>query len=180
MSEDEKRGRMNENTQEYEARERAWDDQWPKGHAAAERAHAADVDAEDELKPFPEAGGTSDALEASRDAEPYMPPIDPPVLPGGRDGVHVSSGFGMSAEEEAAEGPAPVDDEDIRQQAVLTLGQDSLASQYNLNVTVHSGVVHLRGSVGTMDEADSVAETLSSLQGVREVIDDTTLDPNVT
>src|SRR5690348_17114913 len=105
---------MTETDESYAERENMWDEQWPVTDPSSRDHLSLEPDNLDEELPFPEAVGTSDAIESVRDAEPYMPPTDPPVLPGGPDGIHVATGFGVSQDEEAAHDPAPRGDEDIR------------------------------------------------------------------
>ncbi|MGI8968512.1 MAG: BON domain-containing protein [Chloroflexota bacterium] len=174
---------MNDDTEtneSYAARERQWDDQWPTSMQEDGVHGTNEPDVTNEVMPFPDVAGTMDPAEATRDAEPYMPPVDPPVLPGGRDGVTVATGFGISPEEEAQHDRRPLGDEDIRDQALLTLQQDSLSNQYNLDVRVNQGVVHLVGGLPSVDDADHITSVLGELPGVVDVIDDTTLDPTLT
>jgi hypothetical protein len=168
-----------DNTQDdYTARENMWDQAWPTTSAEATEHPLEEPDTLDAVSPFPETVGTSDPIRATRDAEPYTPPTDPPVLPGGEEGVHVATGFGFSPEEEAYHDPAPRGDEDIRAEALLTLQQDSLTSKYPLDVRVNRGVVHLRGEVPSIDDAEHAQAVLSNLSGVVDVVDDTTLAPS--
>src|SRR5947209_6056657 len=128
---------MDRNDKEYTRSENLWDQQWPAEGVDTQGEHsAAELDNADELTPFPGEVGTSDEIEAVRDAQPYTPPVDPPVLPGGREGIHVATGFGLSVDEEAAQDPPPRGDEDIREEVLLVLHQDSLASQLPLRAEV--------------------------------------------
>jgi hypothetical protein len=169
---------MDNSSEDYTARENLWDEQWPENEQST--GHASDTDDQDELTPFPNAVGTSDSLEAVRDAEPYDPPTDAPVLPGGIYGVHVATGFGESALEEAARDGTPTDDEDIRQEVVLTLRDDSLTSQLPLHAAVADGVVRLTGRVSSIDDAEYAQSLVSNVPGVQDVIDNTTVDPDAT
>lgn len=169
---------MDESTQSYASRENAWDEQWPVDDRAP-GAHAGDTDAIDELTAYPGTVGTEDPIQSARDAEPYDPPTDPPVLPGGLYGVHVATGFGASAQEEAARDNATRDDEDIRQEVTRTLQDDSLTSKYPLHAAVVDGVVRLTGRVPSADDAEYAQTLLSNVPGVVDVLDDTTFDPQV-
>jgi hypothetical protein len=166
---------MNDETETYREREDAWDQQWPEtgahGHSDAE------PDNDDEETGFPGMVGTSDPIVAVRDAEPYSPPVDPPVLPGGREGISVATGFGFSPGEEAAQDPTPRGDEDVLEQVLLTLRQDSVTSTYSLDVVVDNGVVTIRGAIGSLDEAEHAQAVVGELPGVVDVVDDTTLTP---
>jgi len=161
----------------YDSREHQWDDAWPTTDGEVRTHSSPEVDVDDEVMPFPDVAGTSDVEEAVRDAEPYVPPTDPPVLPGGYEGVHVATGFGLDAEEEAARGGEPRGDFDIQDQALLVLQQDSLTSRYDLHVHVRDGVVRIHGRVPSLDDAEHAMALLSELPGVVDVEDDTTLDP---
>lgn len=170
---------MENNEETYVERENQWDQQWPSSDAEQRSIHdpTMELDGSDEESPFPEVVGTTDVIEAVRDAEPYTPALDPPTLPGGTEGIHVATGFGLSPDEEAAELPIVRGDEDIHDQTVLALSQDSLASQYVWDVQVDQGVVHLRGGVPSVDDAEHAASLVGNLPGVVEVVDETTLDP---
>jgi hypothetical protein len=169
---------MEDTTQSYESRENLWDEQWPDdGKRNAD--HESDIDSEGELTAYPGTVGTHDPLVSARDAEPYDPPTDPPVLPGGKYGIHVATGFGESAEEEAFEDDDSRDDEDVRQEVVLTLQHDSLTSKYPLHAAVVNGVVRLTGRIPSADDAEYAQTLLSNVPGVVDVVDDTTIDPNV-
>jgi hypothetical protein len=178
---------MDSRDETYTQRENQWDEQWPDTGQEQTGHSAAELDNTDEMMPFPGEVGTSDPIAAVRDAEPYMPPIDPPVLPdnvlgGGGEGIAVATGFGVSPEEEAYEdrfssSPLPRSDADIEDEATLLLRQDSLTSTLPLRVQVENGVVRLTGEVQSTDEADHASWILGELAGVDEVIDDTSLAP---
>ena len=166
---------MDDTKQSYSSRERLWEDQWPEdGESGAD--HAGDTDSNGGLTPFPDEVGTTDPIAAARDAEPYSPPSDPPVLPGGKYGVHVATGFGESAEQEAERDNATLDDEDIRQSVIQTLEDDSLTSKYVLHAAVVNGVVRLTGWVPSADDAEYAQTLASNVPGVVDVLDDTTID----
>jgi BON domain len=161
-------------SEDYRQRESQWDDAWP---APPEEHAAEEPDIQDEDSPYPETVGTSDAAFAVSEGEPYTPAVDPPVLPGGRDGIEVATGFGFSSDEEASEEPAPRGDEDIADEVSLTLRQDSIASSYGFSVSVRDGFVTLRGTVGSLDEVEHILSVVSELPGVVDVVDETTLQP---
>lgn len=166
---------MNEPDESYTARENLWDEQWPTTAAEESERPGSEPDELDEVAAFPESMGTSDPIESVRDAEPYMPPTDPPVLPGGREGIHTATGFGISLEEENYAESPPRGDEDIYDEALLTLQQDSLTSEYPLDVPIHNGVIRLRGQVQSLSDAEHAQSLLGNIRGVVDVIDETTL-----
>jgi hypothetical protein len=169
---------MDDTTQSYTSRESLWDESWPEEDISGS-GHESETDEDGELNVFPGAVGTSDPIRSARDAEPYDPPTDPPVLPGGKYGIHVATGFGSSAVEEAARDNETRDDEDIRQEVALTLHGDSLTSKYPLHAAVVNGVVRLTGHIPSADDAEYAQTLLSNVPGVVDVVDDTTYDPNV-
>jgi hypothetical protein len=162
---------------DYEARENLWDEQWPGGDGAEVVHIAAEPDNLDEELPFPDVVGTRDSIEAVRDAEPYVPPTDPPVLPGGREGITMATGFGTSPDEEAAEDEPLRNDLDIEDEVTLLLRQDSLTSRYNLGADVDNGVVHIRGRVASIDDAEHALSIVGELPGLVDIVDDMTIDP---
>lgn len=171
---------MNSDDERYFQRENQWDQQWPsRGQEAGSGHPSTELDNLDEALPFPDEVGTSDPIEAVRDANPYMAPIDPPVLPGGAEGIHTSTGFGVDAEEENYAEPLPRGDEDIHDLALLTLRQDSLTSRYPLDVAVRNGVVYLRGQVPSVEDAEHAQWILGELAGVVDVVDETAIIPTM-
>jgi hypothetical protein len=164
-------------TDDYQARENLWDEAWPS--RGEEQAHGPDEpDNLDEELPFPEVVGTTDSLESVRDAEPYTPPIDPPVLPGGQEAIHVATGFGLSTDEEDYAEPLPRGDEDIRDEVMRLLQDDSATSKLPLEVEVDQGVVRLYGAVPSIDDAEAATVLIGNLRGVVDVIDETTIVPS--
>lgn len=161
----------------YEARENMWDQQWP-GSESDSRGHADEIDNLDEETAFPDSVGTMDPIEAVRDGEPYMAPVDPPVLPGGTEAVHTATGFGTDTEEEMArQGPHP-NDADLEEEALLLLRGDSLTSRYNLVTEANDGVVTVRGVVSDVDDAEHALSVVGEIPGIVDVVDEMTLDPN--
>lgn len=167
---------MTDNKEEHASRENMWDQQWPSPTTETSHHGVDELDTGDELSPYPDSVGTSEVIESVRDAEPYTPPIDPPVLPGGRDGIHVATGFGTSAEEVSVLEDVPRGDEDLREEVMMVLSQDSLTSQYRLQVAVRNGIVHLVGPVTSTEDAEYAATMVDNLPGVVDVVDDTTLE----
>ena len=161
----------------YQKRENLWDEQMPVDDSATEHPfNEPDLDSEE--SPYPETVGTSDPLVAVRDQEPYMPPIEPPVVPGGTEGIRVATGFGESPEEEAVRDGAPRGDEDIQDMALRVLQEDSMTSTLDLDVRVRDAVIYLRGRVASVDDAEYAQSVLGELPGVVDVVDDTEFDPN--
>lgn len=168
-----------DSSNDYEARENLWDQQWP-GDSEREEVHATrGIGDENEMSGFPDAVGTRDPLEAARDAEPYIPPIDPPVLPGGTEAIHTATGFGTDAEEETERGEPYQNDADLEEEILLLLRQDSLSSHWTVLPTVVDGVVTLKGTVPTVQDAEYIQSIVGEVRGVVDVEDETTINPDV-
>jgi hypothetical protein len=168
-----------DSSDDYEARENLWDQQWP-GDSEAERVHPTEeIGDEDEMSGFPDAVGTRDPMESVRDAEPYIPPIDPPVLPGGAEAIHTATGFGTDVEEETSRGTPYEHDADLEEEVLLLLRQDSLASHWTVQPTVVDGVVTLKGTVPTVQDAEYIQSIVGEIRGVQDVEDEMTVNPDV-
>lgn len=117
---------------------------------------------------------TSDPMVASDEAEPYLAPIDPPVLPGGRDNIEVAQGFASSSEGEEQRAGTPGDDA-ITERVSHLLRGDAATTGLELAVETIDGVVYLRGTVQSLDDTDMAAEVAGRVPGVVEVVDEMTV-----
>ncbi len=126
-----------------------------------------------------EIGGdmTTDAMIAVEEGLPYMPPTDPVVRPSNDDQeLSISGGFGETSDDEypdlqatTALGDAPPGDEDVREQVLEALRTDAATADLVIRVTVRNGIVHLRGTVPTLDDAESAEEVAGRVPTVVEV-----------
>ncbi len=117
---------------------------------------------------------TDDPMMATDEAEPYLAPIDPPVVPGGRDNVEVAQGFAGSSEGEEQRAGTPGDD-DITERVSHLLRTDAATTELQLEVETIDGVVYLRGVVPSLDDTDLAAEVAARVPGVVEVVDEMTV-----
>lgn len=133
-------------------------------------------------EPIAEVGGdmTTNSMIAAEEGIPYMPPTDPVVRPS-NDGqeLEIATGFGETSADEfpdslgtTAFGDAPAGDEDIRQQVVEALRTDAATIDLVIDVIVRNGVVHLRGQVQTLDDAEAAEEVAGRVPTVREVVEE--------
>ena len=132
--------------------------------------------------PIAEAGGdvTTNSMIAAEEGIPYMPPTDPVVRPSNDEQeLAVVTGFGETSIDEfpdtlatSALGDGPPGDEDIRQQVVEALRSDAATIDLVVDVIVRNGVVHLRGRVQTLDDADAAEEVAGRVPTVREVVEE--------
>ena len=117
---------------------------------------------------------TDDPMVASDEAQPYMAPTDPPVVPGGRDTIEVADGFAATSEGAEDRSGVPGDDE-ITARVRDLLRIDAATSSLDLDVETIDGVVYLRGMVQTLDDTDNAANVAARVPGVVEVVDETTV-----
>jgi len=129
--------------------------------------------------PIDELGGdmTTDAMIAVEEGLPYMPPTDPVVRPSNDEQeLSISGGFGESSDDEypdiqatTAIGDAPPGDEDVREQVIEALRTDAATADLVIEVVVRNGIVHLRGMVPTLDDAEAVEEVAGRVPTIVEV-----------
>ena len=125
---------------------------------------------------------TADSMEASDGAHPYIPPTDPPVVSGGRQGMRMGVGFATSSDDDLDEGVGVGNnrgeserrpDDEITARVRRLLRTDAATSTMRLEVETIDGVVYLRGETETLDDGDLAAEVAARVRGVEEVIDET-------
>jgi BON domain-containing protein len=126
------------------------------------------------------AGETADPLVASDEGATYVPPIDPPVVPGragSRANAEIASGLGISALDEPYDEAhhssfLPADDE-ITARVREALRADSSTTQYadTIRIETRDGIVILRGMVYDLIDNDNLLAVASDVTGVGEVVD---------
>jgi osmotically-inducible protein OsmY len=142
-----------------------------------------------ELEPdFTDQPGLADGLEASgpgssREDDPagegdtvYVPPIDPVVTTDLHGRVQVLGGFGSDAEEDVSVERSASDrrpgDEAIADAVRQELAEDASTADLTIFVAVRNGVVHLRGQVPDLDDADNAEAVASRVPGIVEVLEE--------
>jgi hypothetical protein len=122
---------------------------------------------------------TDDPMEAVEEGFTYIPPIDPPVVPGGGyQNAEIASGLGVSALDE----PYDEDhhdsfmspDDEIRARVREAIRADSSTSQYagTIAIAVRGGVVTLRGVVDDLVDSDNLLAVAEYVDDVDEVVDE--------
>src|SRR5579871_1876822 len=71
---------------------------------------------------------TNDPMVSADEAEPYLAPTDPPVVPGGRDNVEVAQGFAPTSEAAGADAGLAISDETISERVRHHLRIDASTS----------------------------------------------------
>ena len=124
------------------------------------------------------AGETDDPMEAVEEGFTYLPPIDPPVVPGGDDNAEIASGLGMSALDEPYDEDHHDDfitaDDEVRARVREALRADSSTTQYagKIAISARDGVVTLRGEVADLVDSDNLLAVAEYVDGVEEVVDE--------
>ncbi len=125
---------------------------------------------------FNESIGTTDTAIAADEAVPYFAPTDPPVrrAPRAEEGYAVVGGFSQTALD------APIDleqlpsaltagDDEIARRVRLALKEDAGTADLPVHVVVREGIVHLRGVVPSLADAELAEEVASRAPGVLDV-----------
>jgi hypothetical protein len=123
---------------------------------------------------------TDDAIEAVEEGFAYVPPIDPPIVPG-RTGTfanaEIASGLGISAlDEPYDEGHhssfLPADDEiSARVREAIRADSSTCAYADRISIETRSGTVTLHGSVDDLIDNDNLIAVASYVRSVSYVID---------
>lgn len=122
-------------------------------------------------------GETGDPNVAAEEGMPWVPPMDPPVVPDLDDpqGAQVASGFGTSALDEPYDedhqSEALSDDDELAARVREALVADSATSRFAETIVIgtRGGLVVLRGRVDDVDDTDEVVAVVERVTGVREV-----------
>ena len=125
-------------------------------------------------------GETANADIASDEGLPWVPPIDPPVIPSetDRQGIEVAAGFGITGfDEEVDEEHRGEDLNDESEMSALVreaLRADAASSRFadQLVIATIGGVVVLRGVVDDIEDSDNVVDVAGRVAGVVDVIDE--------
>jgi len=122
---------------------------------------------------------TDDPMEAVEEGFTYVPPIDPPIVPGGGyENADIASGLGLSALDEPYDEDHHTnflsDDDEISARVREALRADSSTSQYagKIAITARDGVVILRGVVADLVDSDNLLAVAEYVDGVDEVVDE--------
>jgi BON domain-containing protein len=122
---------------------------------------------------------TDDPMEAVEEGFTYVPPIDPPTVPGGGlQNAEIASGLGVSALDEPYDenhhDSFLNDDDEFSARVREALRADSSTTQYadRLAIETRDGVVTLRGVVDDLMDSDNLLAVAEYVEGVDEVVDE--------
>lgn len=124
------------------------------------------------------APGPSDGYEdpVQEGDNPYTPPADPVVTTNARGETQVLGGFSSTADETVEverSSDGRLGDEAIADAVRRELQEDAATTELRLDVVVRRGVVHLRGEVEGLEDAENAEDVAGRVPGVREVQDET-------
>jgi hypothetical protein len=123
-------------------------------------------------------GETDDPMEAVEEGYTYIPPIDPPTVPGGLDNAEIASGLGVSALDEPYDEDHHADllpgDDEVSARVREALRADSATTNYaeRIAIATRGGVVTLRGVVDDLTDSDNLLAVAEYVDGVEEVVDE--------
>jgi osmotically-inducible protein OsmY len=133
----------------------------------------------DDLTTDPFAGSgagpsTAEPDDSAGGGRVYVPPVDPVGT-----SRRVIGGFELSSlddqpEIERSTLDGRVSDDAIAEAVLRELREDAATSDLEIQVSVRNGVVHLRGTVATIDDAENAEEVASRVEGgirVHEMLD---------
>jgi len=142
--------------------------------------HQIDSEVVEEAKENQPAGPTIEELENDAGtARPFFAPTDP-VVRVGPHGLEMLGGFSETSVDEVAEethdlaglGEHVRGDEEIADDVARELAEDALTADLSIQVRVVNGVVHLRGTVSSVQEVEAAEEVAGRVPGVVEVDED--------
>jgi hypothetical protein len=116
--------------------------------------------------------GTSDAEFAAEEGIPYYPPTDPVVEPSeGEEELEIIGGFapGSYDRSEDLRAGQNLGDEQITDLVRRELREDATTTDFDIEVETRAGVVFLRGTVETLDDAENVEAVAARVPGVVDV-----------
>jgi hypothetical protein len=123
-------------------------------------------------------GETDDPMEAVEEGYTYVPPIDPPTVPGGDDNAEIASGLGVSSLDEPYDADHHdtflSDDDEVSARVREALRADSTTTQYadHVAIATRRGIVTLRGLVDDLTDSDNLLAVAEYVDGVEEVVDE--------
>jgi hypothetical protein len=117
-------------------------------------------------------GETHDAREAAEEGLAWVPPMDPPVIPGERGDPEIATGFGTSAIDEPydldheGEALSPYDDVEARVREALRADSTTSGLSDGLSVEAEGGAVTIGGEIEDLDDEDAILNVAERVTGV--------------
>jgi len=137
-----------------------------------------DVDDDADFTDQPLTTDATEVVEEDTDAT-FFPPTDPVIRAGADGEPEVLGGFAPTADAPVPERSSDgrLGDEAIADAVRDALALDASTADLTLSVDVIDGVVHLRGTVVGLEDAENAEAVAGAVPGVAEVIDETEIAP---
>ena len=127
--------------------------------------------------------GVTDPMIAAEEGEPYFPPTDPVIVPESNfdGGARVVGGLAAASDDairlnaEGLDETVAWTDDEITDAVRAELASDALTLDLDIDILVVNGVVTLRGTVATMQDAEAAETVASRVPGVEEVQEELTV-----
>jgi hypothetical protein len=120
--------------------------------------------------------GVSNEDPAAGGDNTYFPPTDPVVTTNRYGDTEVLGGFSATSTDSVEVARSVSDgrlgDEAIADAVRRELAEDAMTTDLQVSVSVLQGVVHLRGLVRDMDDAERAEEVAGRVPGVRDVVEE--------
>lgn len=120
-------------------------------------------------------GADSDGPDdIAAEGETYTPPDDPVVTTDRHGRTQILGGFDSSSDDSEVDisSDGRVGDEALADAVRRELRQDASTTELTILVAVRNGIVHLRGQVPDLDDADNAEAVASRVPGIREVVEE--------
>lgn len=132
------------------------------------------VDEDADFTDQPLVTDATEVIEGDTDAA-FFAPTDPVVRAGSDGEPEIVGGFAPTAEAPAPERSSDgrIGDEALADAVRDALALDAATADLTLSVDVADGVVRLRGTVLSLDDAENAEAVAGAVPGVVEVIDET-------
>ena len=132
------------------------------------------VDEDADFTDQPLTTDANEVVEEDTDAT-FFPPTDPVIRPGADGQPEILGGFSPTAEPPTPERSSDgrIGDEAIADAVRDALALDASTADLTLNVEVEGGVVHLRGTVQSLEDSENAEAVAAAVPGVVEVVDET-------
>ena len=118
-----------------------------------------------------DSSGPDDVAETG---ETYTPPDDPVITTDAHGQPRVLGGFDSSSDDDEVDlsSDGIAGDEALADAVRRELAQDAATTELSILVAVRNGVVHLRGQVPDLDDADNAEAVAGRVPGIREVVEE--------
>jgi hypothetical protein len=117
-------------------------------------------------------GETDDPNEAAEEGLTWVPPTDPPIVPGERGEPEIAAGFGTTATDEpfdadhAGEPLSPHDELEERVLEALRANAQTSTLVDGLSIDAEGGAVTIDGEIDDVDDEDAILAVAEEVDGV--------------